>query len=491
MQTKLPYNWPSTLLIIGMVLFASTACRQDIPLAERQLIKASDVAHHEPVVFDLEHIKARGKLIALTLNSSSTYFVYRGHAMGYEYELLSRFAKSLGVALEIKLIPDVNAMFDQLNKGEGDVIACNLAINKDRLAHARFSRPYNFTRQVLVQRLPEGWERMSTRELNKHIVTSPIELIGKKVYVNRSSSFFSRLHSLENEIGGDIDIIRVPGYIDTEKLIQRVANGEIDYTVSDDNIAHLNATYYPNIDVSVQLSFPQQVGWAVRQNSLQLLDAINTWFDKNHGSSTHAYIYNKYFKASKDQLERFTSEYSSLQGGRISDYDELLKEYSIIIDWDWRLLAAQMYQESKFREDARSWAGAFGLMQLMPATAAAYGVRPNSPPEEHIRAAILYLSWLDDYWKERIFDENERVNFILASYNAGLGHVRDAMNLAVSLGYDPHQWNGNVAECMLLKSQPQYYTADVVKHGYCRGKEPYNYVKSILAQYEHYKKVIS
>lgn len=480
-----------THLFAAALAVLLAACTQDAPVAERARLKPTDFSQHEPVHIDLEEIRKRGKVTALTLNSSSTYFVYRGHAMGYEYELLNRFAKSLGVALEIKIIPDVNAMFDLLDKGEGDIIACNLAVTKDRMKSAKFSRPYNFTRQVLVQRLPENREKMQPRELNKHIVTGPIDLIGKKVYVNRSSPFFSRLQSLENEIGGDIDIVRVPGYIDTEKLIKRVAEGEIDYTVADDNIAQLNATYYPNLDVSVQLSFPQQVGWAVRQNSPDLLNAINAWFDRYHSSAVHAYIYNKYFKASKEQWEKFSGEYSSLSGNRISDYDELLKEYSKIINWDWRLLAAQMYQESKFRVDARSWAGAFGLMQLMPATAAAYGIDQSSAPEDQIRAAILYLSWLDDHWRERVFDEEERIKFVLASYNAGLGHVKDAVNLAVSLGYDPQVWNGNVAECMLLKSQPDFYTADGVKHGYCRGQEPYDYVKKITLQFDMYKKVIS
>lgn len=486
-ETYMRYLW---FFALSVTLITTSSCRQDAPLTERTRLKPTEQVYAEPIGPDLEEIKRRGVLTALTLNSSSTYFVYRGHAMGYEYELLSRFAKSIGVSLEIKIIPDVNAMFDLLNRGEGDVIACNLAVTKDRLQHARFSTPYNFTRQVLVQRLPDEWESMGLKEMNRRMITSPIELSGKKVYVNKTSSFFSRLHSLENEIGGDIHIVRVPGYIDTEKLIQRVAEGEIDYTVADDNIAQLNATYYPNIDISVQLSFPQQVGWAVRRNNPELLHAINTWFEANQGTSTHAYIYNKYFKASKEQWEKFNGEYSSLQGNRISDYDELLQEYSKIIDWDWRLIAAQMYQESKFREDARSWAGAFGLMQLMPATAAAYGIGPHSPPEAQIRAAVLYLSWLDDYWKERIFDEYERIHFILASYNAGLGHVKDAMNLALSLGYNPLVWEGNVAECILLKSEPAYYTADVVKHGYCRGREPYDYVKKIMHQYEHYKKVI-
>lgn len=475
-----------------MVLaFIVCACQHDVAVQEKPLIRSTDLLKVAPVSFDLEAIKKRGKLIALTQNSSTSYFVYRGQAMGYEYELLKRFTKSIGVELEIKIIPDVNAMFDLLNKGVGDVIACNLAVTKDRLAQASFSEPYNFTRQVLVQKLPEGHEKMTQKELNKHLVNGPLDLIDKKVYVNKSSSFFSRLESMQNEIGGDIDIVSVPGYIDTEKLIKKVANGDIEYTVADDNIAKLNATYYPNIDISVQLSFPQQIAWATRSNSPTLLNAIDAWFEVDRHKSVYAYIYNKYFKASKEQWKKFNGEYSSLKGNKISDYDDLLKEYSKIIDWDWRLLAAQMYQESKFKEDAVSWAGAFGLMQFMPATAAQYGLIQSSPPEDHVKAAILYISWLDSYWKERIFDEEERVKFILASYNVGLGHVMDARNLALSLGYDPQLWSNNVAECILLKSNAEYYQSDLVKHGYCRGEEPYTYVKKIFSQFAHYKRVIS
>ena len=478
---------PFTLVFL---LFA-ISCQHDINVQERPLLKSTDLAHKAPIRFDLADIKKRGKLVALTLNSSTSYFVYRGQAMGYEYELLKRFTNSIGVELEIKIIPDVNAMFDLLNKGEGDVIACNLAITKRRLEHAAFSDPYNFTRQVLVQRKPDNWEEMNPKAIAQKLVMSPLDLIGKKVYVNKSSSFFSRLENLQNEIGGDINIVSVPGYIDTEKLIKKVANGELDYTVADDNIAKLNATYYPNIDVSVQLSFPQQIAWATRINSPELLNSINNWFEKDRKKSVYAYIYNKYFKSSKETWENFNSEYSSLHGNRICEYDELLKEYAKLIDWDWRLLAAQMYQESKFKEDAKSWAGAFGLMQFMPATGAMYGVDSSSTPEEHIRAAILYISWLNDFWQERVLDPDERMKFILASYNAGLGHIIDAMNIALNLGYDPQVWENNVAECILLKASSEYYTSDLVKYGYCRGEEPYGYVQKIMKQFEHYKSVIS
>lgn len=477
------------VLLVSALLAAS--CQHDVSVKERPLIKSTALVQPATVHFDLDAIRKRGKLIALTLNSSTSYFIYRGQAMGYDFELLRRFTSSIGVELEIKIIPDVNAMFDLLNKGEGDIIACNLAITQNRRKYADFSDPYNFTRQVLVQRKPKGWQKETPKEIAESLVTSPIDLIGKKVYVNKSSSFFSRLENLQNEIGGDIDIVSVPGYIDTEKLIKRVSDGDIDYTVAEDNIAKLNATYYDNLDISVQLSFPQQIAWATRKNSPNLLSAINNWFEKDRKTMVYAYIYNKYFKASKEQWEKFNGAYSSLKGNKISDYDDILRQYSKLIDWDWRLLAAQMYQESRFNEDAKSWAGAFGLMQFMPETAKMYGIDSTSTPEEQIRAAILYLSWLDDYWKERVFDSDERINFVLASYNVGLGHVMDAVNIAISLGYDPQKWENNVAECILLKANSNYYNSDIVKHGYCRGAEPYGYVKNIIDQFHHYQRVIS
>ncbi|HKK40075.1 MAG TPA: lytic transglycosylase F, partial [Cryomorphaceae bacterium] len=336
-------------MVISLLAVTPQGCEKDDapPQAQTASIALTEEAIVGP---DLEEIKARGKLVALTLNSSTSYFIYRGHAMGFEYELLQRFAKSIGVELEMQLIPDVNTMFDMLNKGEGDVIACNLAITSDRQEKAAFSEPYNFTKLVLVQRLPEGHQNMTQREISQNMLLRPLDLEGKKIYVNHSSPSYERLINLQKESGISFEIIKAPGYIDPEKLIQKVADGEIDYTVADDNLANLNSTYYNNIDVSVQLSFPRQIGWAVRKNNPQLLKAVDEWFDRDRRNSVHAYIYKKYFKAPKEKWEEYNGEFSSLNGNRISNYDELLREYSEIIDWDWRLLAAQMYQESKFQE---------------------------------------------------------------------------------------------------------------------------------------------
>ena len=444
----------------------------------------------EPLTVDLTEIKRKGKITALTLNGSTSYFIYRGHAMGFEYELLERFAKSIDVELEIRIIDDVNTMFDLLELGKGDIIACNLAITADRQKKASFSEPYNFTKLVLIQRLPEEHHKMGPNAISKHLVLKPLELAGKKVFVTENSPAYERLLNLQEESGIDFEIVKAPTYVDPESLIEKVAKGEIDFTVADDNLANLNATYYSNLDVSVQLSFPRRIGWAVRKSSPELLSAVDEWFSVDRRNSVHAYLYKKYFKAPKEKWKEYNGEFSSLNGNRISHYDDLLREYSEIIDWDWRLLAAQMYQESKFQEDARSWAGAFGLMQFMPETAKMYGVDQSSAPREHIRGAILHLSRLENFWQERIPDPENRIHFTLASYNVGLGHVIDATHLAANLGYDPMIWENNVAECILLKSRKEYYTSEVVKHGYCRGEEPVMYVKKIIDQYKHYSMVI-
>jgi membrane-bound lytic murein transglycosylase F len=201
----------------------------------------------------------------------------------------------------------------------------------------------------------------------------------------------------------------------------------------------------------------------------------------------------KYFQAPVRHSEKVKSEFSSLTGGKISIYDSLLKAevQQQNMRWDWRLVAALIYQESKFKPHAKSWAGAFGLMQLMPRTASRYGLTEHSSPEKNVRAGIDKLKRLDQHWSKFISYEPTRIKFILASYNAGLGHVQDACRLAEVMGKNPFLWDGHVDECLLLKSNPKYFTNPVVRYGYCRGREPYNYVKEILNRYEQYSELIT
>lgn len=180
------------------------------------------------------------------------------------------------------------------------------------------------------------------------------------------------------------------------------------------------------------------------------------------------------------------SPYHSLGGGRISVYDDYFKRFAEIVGWDWRLIASLAFQESRFNHEAVSWAGAFGIMQLMPNTAAMYNVSQTSAPIENIMAGIKYLDWINGRLKDVITDDQERIKFVLASYNVGLGHVMDARRLAEKYGKDPNIWKDNVDYFILNKSKPKYYLDPVVRHGYARGTEPFHYVSEILERYEHY-----
>lgn len=446
------------------------------------------LAYRKPIAgVDLNEIRERGKLIALTGYSATSYFIYKGEPMGYEYELLDLLARYLGVEMEIKIARDLDNIFNLLNGGAGDIIAHNLTITKERSKRVTFTEHHNFIRQVLVQRKPENWRKMKLHEIERELITNPIDLIGRRVHVRRGSSYYARLVNLSEEIGGDIDIIQAPGDVSTDELIRRVSSGEIDYTVADENIALINQAYYANINVNLAVSFPQRIAWAVRKTSPELLTAVNDWITAMKDCTDYYVIYNKYFKNRRAFRERKKSEYYSLSGGKISRYDEIIKEHAGTLNWDWRLLASQIYQESQFDPKTKSWAGAMGLMQLMPKTAAHFGGDDPYNPADNIKAGVNFLKWLDDFWKE-IPDGGEKTKFVLASYNVGQGHIADARRLAEKFGKDPDIWDDNAAQYILLKSNSKYFNDEVVEFGYCRGEEPFNYVKEILERFEHYKK---
>lgn len=434
----------------------------------------------------LKQVSERGVLQVVTDFNSTSYFIYRGQPMGYQYEMLQELADYLGVRLEVIVNNNLEEKFELLETGQVDLIAVNLAVTKERRLKMDFTVPHTQTHQVLVQRKPADWENLSMKILEDSLVRNQLDLAHKKIYVQRNSSYAKRLYNLSDEIGDSINIVEVD--IGSEKLIEMVARGEIDYTVSDENVAQVNESYFDNIDIETPVSFPQNLAWAVAKGADDLKFAIDTWLTDFKKTKKYAVLYRKYYK-NKRSAEIVESDLFSNNSGKISPYDATLKQLSEDIGWDWRLLASMVYQESRFNPHAKSWAGAFGLMQLMPATAKRFGVGPGSPPKMQMRAGIMFIQWLDDRlnYIEHI---EEREKFILASYNVGLGHVLDARALAVKHGKDPNKWDGNVADFLLSKSDPAVYSDPVVKYGYCRGAEPYHYVADILERYEHYKNLV-
>ena len=443
----------------------------------------------EEGVSRLKEIRNRGQLIAVTDYNSTNYFIYRGKPMGYQYDLLKKLANEIGVELRIKVNKDLDESFNLLNKGECDIMAFNLTITEERKNKIDFTIPHTQARQVLVQRKPEGWSKMSQGQMDRKLIRNQLELKGKVIWVRSNSSYAQRLKNLSEEIGGGIKIVEKDKYIE-EQLIALVSKGEIDFTVCDENLAKVNSTYYPNIDVKTAISFPQNLAWGVKKGADSLRLFVNEWLQDYKKTLDYALIYNKYYKNRRSAIIR-KSEYYTISSGKISPYDPIIKKYSKKVEWDWRLIASLIFQESRFNPKAQSWAGAKGLMQLMPSVAERFNVPDRTDPQQNIRGGIELLDWLDQRLKKKgIKDEEARLKFILASYNVGMGHILDARRLAKKYGKDPDKWENNVDEFILKKSNPKYYKDEVVYYGYRRGTETYNYVRQILDRYEHYKNLI-
>jgi len=480
MKPKRIYVW----LLFGLIL---TSCQKG---GEGKRSDDDKITRDGSAPIDLAEIKERGKLRAMTTYSATSYFLYRGEPKGYEYELLHRFAEHLDLDLEIIVSQDMDSMFNRLNEGRVDLVAHGLTITRERKNEVKFSDYLYTVKQVLVQRKPENWRSMTWSGIQSRLVTDPIELIGDTVSVRHNSSYFERLNNLMGEIGGEIVIDTLPGHLSTDEIIKMVVDGDIKYTIADDNIANINASYYPILNVEIPISFSQRIAWAVRPESDSLLHSINDWIGGMKKNTDYYVIYNKYFKNTRNFRRRVKSELYSLTGAKISPYDELIKKYADQIGWDWRLLASLVYQESRFKPHAESWASARGLMQIMPATAKELGVTNRADPEQSLRGGTKYLEQLSGNFSE-VPDSLDRIKFTMAAFNCGLGHVLDAQRLAEKRGYDPNIWDDNVAKMVLALSYPKNYRDPVVYYGYVRGIEPYTYVKQIFERYGHYEKFIS
>lgn len=486
-QTKIQ-KFMIRYIFLALVIFSVTGCKKT---PEDALDKNLDPQIEGPKVQkDLAEIKEDGVLKAITVYSETSYFLYRGRPMGFEYELLERLADYLDLKLEIVIAHDLNELITMLNEGKGDIIAHGLAITGNRKAYIDFTDYLYLTHQVVVQKKPEKWRQKRRAKIQKELVSDAMELIGDTVSVRMNSSYHYRLNNLEEEIGGEIHIDTVAGTESTNKLIRKIINNEIEYTVADNNIAEINASYYPSLHVQTPVSFSQRIAWAVRKNSPKLRDTLNTWIQQIKKKVDFYVIYNKYFKDKRSFRVREKSEFYSLNTGKISKYDDLIKKYAKNIGWDWRFVSSLIYQESRFRPKARSWARARGLMQLMPGTAREVGVTNITDPQDNIRGGTKYLHKLYKRWEKTIPDSIQRMKFTIASYNCGFYHVVDAQKLAEKYNDNPKKWDDNVEKYILKLTYPEYYNDKIVKYGYVRGIEPVTYVKQIFNRYEHYQELI-
>lgn len=416
-----------------------------------------------------------------TLYSPTSFFLYREQRMGYDYDLVTSLCADKGMTLQLEIAPSLAAAVEMLDSGLVDLIAYEVPVTAQYKAHVLPCGVESITHQVLVQpKAKKGHE----------LITDVTQLVGKDVYVEKNSKYHQRMLHLNDELGGGINIHSIDrDTLITEDLIAMVNDGSIPLTVVDSDIARINKTYYNDLDVSLDVSFEQRAAWGVSPSKPWLADSISQWTHQSSPRAAQSALLKRYFEMSKRAPTIYTFNFSK---GRISPFDYLFKHYAKEIGWDWRLFAAQGYAESRFDSTQVSWAGARGIMQIMPATARAYGLSSeNMTSNDHsIATAARIIATLDKTFRSKVRDAEERKKFIVAAYNSGPAHVLDAIALAEKYGYDTQHWDGQVAQALLLKSKPEYYNDPVCKYGYFSGRQTTSYVKEVFDFYERAKKKI-
>lgn len=420
---------------------------------------------------DLAAVRRRGVLRLLTRNDPVSYFVHRGREAGFDHDLAKLVADELGVELQIIVPPSRDLLIPWLLEGRGDVIAASLTVTPERKQLVAFSTPYLEVDEVVVRRRGDP-------------VASVTDLAGRRVHVRRDSSYAATLAQLPP--GNPVQVAYAPETEGTEFLIDQVARGAIDLTVSDSHL--LKAELMSRDDVEAAFVLPggekKPIAFAVRPRDTRLKAFLDGWVKKNRRGLLYNIASKRYF-ASR-QAARVNEERAAVSG-RLSPYDDLFRKNAERHRLDWRLIAAQAYQESRFDPTLQSPAGALGVMQVLPTTGASMGFRNLRDPRENITAGVTYLRKMLDMLEPGM-PFGERVRFALGAYNAGMGHVEDARRVAADRGLDPDVWDGNVERGLLLLQDPAVYRR--ARYGYVRGREPVQYVSRILERYAAYSAVV-
>lgn len=420
---------------------------------------------------DLDVIKKRGTLRVLTRNNAVSFYLYRGERLGFDYELAKMFAASQGLTLEVVVAPSYDALLPMLQEGKGDLIAASLTVTPEREQQVAFSRPYLFVKELVVQR--KGAPKVARLE----------ELAGRKITVRRSSSYAERLRPLAAQHG--FTLVDADEDAEVEDLVADVGDGAAELTVADSHFLDAELLFRDDIEAAFELSNDRPIAFALRKDTPKLQAAVDAFVKRAYRGLEYNVIKKRCFE-NRRQLSA-ARDADSAKTGRLSPFDEVIKKYSTSYGFDWRLMSAQAWRESRFDPKAKSWVGALGLFQVMPATGKEMGFTKLLDVDTGTHAGVKYMSGLVKRFEPSL-PLDEKVRFALAAYNAGFGRVEDARRLAQELKLDPDTWKGNVEKSLGLLARPKY--ARRARGGFCRCQEPVDYVNIIENKYESFLQLV-
>lgn len=409
----------------------------------------------------IERIKEQGKLVVVTRNAPTTYYEGRDGATGFEYDLVSAFAEQLGVEVELVVRDNPAEILAMIAAGEADIAAAGLTRTRQREERVLFSHSYqDVTQQVVCRR---GGAQPSQVE----------DLLELSIEVPADTSYVEQLNQLQQDYP-ELSWQVQPEH-NTEYLLEKVWQRELDCTIGDSNIVAVNQRYMPELTVRFDISEPQPLAWALPPQAKGLQEELNNWLEQFREGGELQALVNKYYgfidvfdyvntRVFQRKVKTLLPKYQAL-------FEEAGKKHGI----DWALLAAQAYQESHWDRRARSPTGVRGIMMLTLPTAREVGIKSRLDAKQSIFGGAKYLADLRSRLPEEI-TEPDRTWIALAAYNVGMGHVYDARKLARELGINPDLWH-DFREVLPLLSQKKYYKD--LRYGYARGSEPVRYVQRI------------
>jgi membrane-bound lytic murein transglycosylase F len=414
-----------------------------------------------------EQIRKKGELVVISRNGPTTYYQGGEGYLGLEYELVSRFAKYLGVKLKL-LVPDnLEDILPMIIRREAHLAAAGLTITKDRSKIVRFGPPYQEITQHLVYR--SGSKRPKSLE----------DILDGQLEVTAGSSHAERLQELA-KIHPDLQW-KENRNLSSNELLNLVYEQVIDYTIADSNDLTLFQRYHKEVHSAFPISEPQALAWAMPYNTDDSLqEEANNFFRKLSQSGELEQLIERYY-GHADQLGFVgTRLYLRHVKTRLADFQDTFEQAADKYNLDWRLLAAIGYQESHWRPEAKSPTGVRGIMMLTQVTARQLDIGNRLDPEQSIEGGAKYLRRMLNRLPDDI-EEPDKTWLALAAYNVGFYHLKDARMITEELGKDPNKWI-DVKESLPLLSQKKWYEKTL--YGYARGNEPVDYVENIRIYYD-------
>ncbi len=427
------------VLVVCIILWCLAGCEQSVP----------------------ESVRDAGKLVVLTRNAPTTYYIGRDRPMGFEHDLVTAFAASLGVEVEFKMRHTIASVLEAIDRGEAHIAAAGLTRTPQRERTFLFGPDYHMVQQQVVCHR-DGPRPRRLRDLPN------VEIL-----IIKNSSYEERLKELQ-------DMLpelrwKTTAYWVTEEVLERVWRKQLDCTVADSTIVSINRRYHPELVVAFPITDPQPLAWILRPGSTDLRHALGRWFEEDAQNDLLRTLRDRYF----GHVEIFdyvdVRTYHRHIEKRLPEFRPLFEHAAKTHQLPWTLLAAVAYQESHWRPKAKSPTGVRGIMMLTQPTARALGVTNRLDPVQSINAGAKHLSQQFRRVPKKV-QNPDRMWFGLAAYNVGMNHLLDAMVLAERLDKNPHVWR-DLKTVLPLLAKRKYF--ETLRYGYARGSEPVRFVRRI------------